>query len=273
MKIYYINMDEAVDRRQFMEEQFGKLGLSATRVSGVGVQALDQATLLRYCDAKKYQCLVPEEIACTSSHLKAMRHLLSSEDEYALIIEDDVVLSPALPEFLEQWQQQKPGIDLARLETFVRFPVLLWPEVQEKIAGTSLHRPAGYADGAAAYIISRRGALAVVSDTEVLAVAIDGTLNNPQSRTARNLTIRHVVPGLCVQAQNHPASALSFSSSLEDARERRGGGAHRLRRRAFAIASRLQSIAIGRPRAILQMLRGARRVWIPFADTSRRSRL
>ena len=44
-KIYYINLDKSTKRREFMEDQFKKLNISASRISAIYGKELDNEFL------------------------------------------------------------------------------------------------------------------------------------------------------------------------------------------------------------------------------------
>ena len=86
-KIAYINLDKDVDRRNSMEFQLKESGISNyIRIPAVG--GVD-AVLKAAPDYKKTK-LTLNEAGCTASHLYALKELLTSDDPYFLIFEDDV---------------------------------------------------------------------------------------------------------------------------------------------------------------------------------------
>ena len=93
--IYYINLDDHVDRRRYMEEQFSYWGIEKyTRISandGRGDNDLGEVLKGTYPDR-----MTSGEVGCVTSHLKALKYWLeNSEDseEYLLVMEDDCDLS------------------------------------------------------------------------------------------------------------------------------------------------------------------------------------
>lgn len=93
--VYYLNLDDHVDRRQYMEGQFKYWGVeNVTRISAHdGRGDNDLGSLLK---GKKPKNMTGGEIGCTISHLKALRHWLENSDEsedLLVVMEDDCDIS------------------------------------------------------------------------------------------------------------------------------------------------------------------------------------
>ena len=86
--IYYLNLDEQPERRQYMEDQFKYWGIeNYTRISAYDGRNDDLSDILtgRYPDM-----MSSSEIGCTTSHLKAIKHWMETSDSpYTIIMEDD----------------------------------------------------------------------------------------------------------------------------------------------------------------------------------------
>lgn len=99
MRAFLINLDDAADRRAFMEAALAATSFAVTRIS-----AIDGRTLPRPIDGyderlyhlRHGRTTKPGEIGCYFSHVKAWRAFLETGDEHALICEDDLVLGPDL---------------------------------------------------------------------------------------------------------------------------------------------------------------------------------
>ena len=92
--IYYLNLDEQPERRDYMEEQFKYWEIeNYTRISAYdGRDGRDLGDILkgRYPDS-----MSSGEVGCTTSHLKAMVEFLKTNSPCALIMEDDCDISTA----------------------------------------------------------------------------------------------------------------------------------------------------------------------------------
>lgn len=87
--IYYINLDDQPERKEYMEEQFKYWEIeNYTRISAYDGRDDDLSDFLkgRYPDG-----MSSGEVGCTISHLKAIQHWYeNTNSSYALFLEDDV---------------------------------------------------------------------------------------------------------------------------------------------------------------------------------------
>ena len=91
-QVYYINLDDKVDRRKYMEEQFEYWDIeNYTRISACDGRDDDLSSILT---GRYPENMTSGEIGCTTSHLKALKHWLeNSDDEYLVMMEDDCDIS------------------------------------------------------------------------------------------------------------------------------------------------------------------------------------
>ena len=94
--IYYINLDRSEDRRDFMEDQFKRYHIKATRVKGIdGKNLNNHGDVIDISDNKRIQFKNNYtnnslgELGCTLSHIKAIYTSYINGDKYSLILEDD----------------------------------------------------------------------------------------------------------------------------------------------------------------------------------------
>tara|TARA_A100001201_G_scaffold7009_1_gene11380 strand:- start:105 stop:899 length:795 start_codon:yes stop_codon:yes gene_type:complete len=89
--IYYLNLDEQPERREFMEDQFKFWEVTNyERISAYDGREDDLGDILK---GRYPEMMSSGEIGCTTSHLKAMKHFLETSDSpYAIIMEDDCSL-------------------------------------------------------------------------------------------------------------------------------------------------------------------------------------
>lgn len=96
IKTYVINLKDAVDRRQNVLAELSKLPfMNYELVEAVDGRSLSKEDAEHLFDRKRFSWrfgreAMPGEIGCTLSHRECYRKLLSSEEEFALILEDDV---------------------------------------------------------------------------------------------------------------------------------------------------------------------------------------
>lgn len=87
--MYYINLERTKSRREFMEKQVSKYKDKLPNVSRI--PAVDgKSNLHDFVKKPKETKQNNYELACTASHLLAMKTALKNGDEYALIMEDDI---------------------------------------------------------------------------------------------------------------------------------------------------------------------------------------
>lgn len=117
-KCYIINLDRAKERWESASQKFGALGLEIVRVPGVDGRALSPPYSNCYpwlyflCYGRP---CTPQKVACFSSHLKALEMFLETDEEYALICEDDVEPEPETLETIAAAFEYADCWDLLRL--------------------------------------------------------------------------------------------------------------------------------------------------------------
>ncbi len=102
--IYYINLDRCTERNQQMVSHLERLGLdgAATRISGA--DGKHRPSLLKHLimpeETKNTDC----ELACTTSHIVAIRQAYASGCEMAFMVEDDFILEHLVRRKEEFWK-------------------------------------------------------------------------------------------------------------------------------------------------------------------------
>ena len=87
--IYYLNLDDQPERKEYMEDQFKYWGVeNYTRISAYDGRNDDLSDIIK---GKYPDNMTTSEIGCTTSHLKAIKHWYETSDSpYAIMMEDDV---------------------------------------------------------------------------------------------------------------------------------------------------------------------------------------
>lgn len=103
LSIYLINLDRSSDRLAHAEKEFAQKQLSFERFSAIDGKTLSEEHIATiHANQKWFMPLLPNEIACYMSHMDVLRHFVShSDNEYALICEDDIILDDDIKEGLE----------------------------------------------------------------------------------------------------------------------------------------------------------------------------
>lgn len=89
MKVYVINMERSVGRRAVIETQLKKLDLNYEIVNAVDGRQMSDEELERVTLRK--DDFMKSQAGCMLSHLKVYKRILEEQDEYALVLEDDVI--------------------------------------------------------------------------------------------------------------------------------------------------------------------------------------
>lgn len=204
-----------------MEARLSGLGLEHERVEALTPADITPEQRDRYCDPAAHAWQSEGELACSLSHLAAMRQFLATPALYAAIFEDDAILAPSLPALLVQFEQAAPQIDILRLET-TNTHMRLLPRGDAEIGEFALHRLFSTGGAAAGYVISRKGAKRVLAGEEVLFDLTDQALFNPYGPIARDLAVRQLVPALVIQEDRLGRRADRIATSdLEGTRRHR----------------------------------------------------
>jgi glycosyl transferase family 25 len=161
LQTWVINLDRAPERLARITEQLQSLGLPFTRLAAVDAgrltapqrAALDEPAYRR----KHGMTPLPGELGCYLSHVAVMREFLASDAEFALVLEDDVLLNPTLPAALEGLAEHPDRWDMVKLSgvhSGTPVPVLqIGP-------GQQLSVMLSRCTGSSAYLLNRRAAAA-----------------------------------------------------------------------------------------------------------------
>ena len=128
MRCFAINLPLAWERREAIESEFRKVGLSyelwpateAFKISPEQQQAVDRITRRR----RGFGELDASAHACLLSHLGIFKHMSESDISMAAVFEDDARLHPDLPEVLAAIEGSAGKFDVIKLQ---RTPVIPRP--------------------------------------------------------------------------------------------------------------------------------------------------
>lgn len=171
---WVINLDRAPQRLARVSAQLQDLGLPWTRLPAVDARALtpEQTALLDEPAFRRKHGMTPlaGELGCYLSHVQAMRLLLASPAEFALVLEDDVLLSPSLPGVLQGLMQQRGRWDVAKLSAVHRGTPVPYLEVAR---GHQLAVMLSRCTGSSAYVLNRKAAQAYLHDLLPMSLPYD----------------------------------------------------------------------------------------------------
>lgn len=105
MKIYIINLESAHDRRESMVSQAKRFGLSFELIPAVDGRRIP-VNLLSILKKEYSYAVTPGEIGCSLSHLTIYKALAFSDDDCALVLEDDVFIPEDISQFLNEMERK-----------------------------------------------------------------------------------------------------------------------------------------------------------------------
>ena len=119
MQIFVISLKSSVQRRKYITEQFNSLGLDFSFFEAY--LGTDYYNNPAYYDDKKankhlHRSLMTGEVGCSLSHNALYKKIAEEHIPYALICEDDIVISQDLPVVLEKLQPYLTGSKIITLD-------------------------------------------------------------------------------------------------------------------------------------------------------------
>ena len=159
---YVINLDRDSNRWKHIQESFHGTSFLLSRVSAIDGNTL--ALPSPYFDATRFRLFHGRlvniyEIACYISHIKAIQSFLQSNEEHALICEDDIVVHPELETIITAALKEKDSWNILRLSGLSPGnPIFLKQLTHNYSLSLELCR----LKGAGAYILDRKAAASYV---------------------------------------------------------------------------------------------------------------
>lgn len=200
--VYYINVSARLDRRQFMEEQFTRLGIVADRVDAVTIAEVGDDRMLPHADPANPWAMTRVEVACVMSHESAWRQMLDAGHPFALILEDDVVMGEGLTAFLDPAFSVDLAADVVKLETMYE-RVRLGRAVRTVAGRFEVRQLLASHMGAAAYIISAGMARRALADPALPLMSVDRYLFSRGGPIIPSRGLYQVDPAPAVQLEHY----------------------------------------------------------------------
>lgn len=161
LETWVINLDRAPERLARIAAQLDRLGLPWTRLPAVDARALTPAQRAELDDAayrrKHGKAPVAGELGCYLSHVEVMRRFAAGAAEFALVLEDDVLLKDSLPAVLRGLMAQRGRWDMVKLSGVHSGTPMPYLEVAP---GHRLAVMLSRCTGSSAYLMNRRAAAA-----------------------------------------------------------------------------------------------------------------
>ncbi len=171
---WVINLDRAPQRLARITAQLARLGLPFHRLAAVDARAMtrDQQALLdepSYC-RKHGMVPVLGELGCYLSHVQVLQGFLASDAEFALVLEDDVLLHDSLPAVLHGLALHRQRWDMCKLSAVHSGTPQPFVEVA---AGHQLAVMLSRCTGSSAYAVNRAAAQAYLQQLLPMSLPYD----------------------------------------------------------------------------------------------------
>lgn len=174
MRAWVINLDRSPQRLDRISQQLQAQDLPWRRVPAVDARALtaEEAAQLDDTAFRQRHGMPPlaGELGCYLSHVKVMRAFLATDDAFAVVLEDDVLLHPSLPAVLQGLARHPTRWDVVKLSAVHRGTPVPYLEVAP---GHQLAVMLSRCTGSSAYILNRRAAQAYLEGLLPMQVPYD----------------------------------------------------------------------------------------------------
>ncbi len=202
MKAFVINLSGDAVRLRHMREMFARIGATFERFDALDPERAAKHPGYSLVPLLRDREWVPGELACLLSHYEVWRAIAEGEEEFGMVLEDDVFVDPALARVLDGSCPVPPGADVVKLETGEYNVVALSRRAVATPYGFGYHRLHSVHYGAGAYAISRGAARVLIGSIGLFNMPVDDLLFTPSHPVGRKLRVWQAVPGLAIQNIN-----------------------------------------------------------------------
>ena len=203
MRTYLINLARRPDRLAAMFRQTVPLGLSLERIEAVDAQSEEPAGVNRWFTESGPLGEIPQgDKACLLSHRQAWEMFVAGGESHAAFLEDDVRLSASAAALLTSNGWVPSDVAVVKLEHYgPAGQRVLLDKIRAVGEDFQLGRMLSRHTGAAAYILSRRAAELLLSQTR-FNLPVDHLLFNPNnSKLFAELLPWQLVPAIARQEE------------------------------------------------------------------------
>ena len=203
--VWVINLKKRPDRLKKIGKRLNKLGVEWTKIEAVDGQSCKNNDLNISSKFGEIGFLSDNTRACSASHYKVWEFLISRDFNYGIVLEDDVELSDEFRDLLYDDSWIPKGSNLIKLEKFAPNKVskiLVGAVLSQALGDTrQVHKMYSRHTGAAAYLISRKGAKKLVKWNSQFTVPVDHLLfNETVSKVCTALKPMILVPPIAWQS-------------------------------------------------------------------------
>jgi glycosyl transferase family 25 len=175
---YVINLDRATDRLQRISAQLEKLSIAFERLPAVDARALtpEQQKALNIEQFRRKHGMEPVlgELGCYLSHYILMQRFLDSTAEFALVLEDDALISERLPVALHGLMANAERWDMVKLSSIHSGTP---QRVLEVAPGMHLAVMLSRCTASSAYIVNRKAASAYLQGLLPMSLPVDHVID------------------------------------------------------------------------------------------------
>lgn len=190
IKCYLINLDKASERLEYVMRSFGEISFTIERVSGVLGTGLElpiaEYSKLGYAAAHGKRTNT-SEIGCYLSHIKALKQFMGTDNDYAIILEDDVELRGDLELIIKQLTGCSLDWDIVRLAGRRKTQSL---PVRQLFLDTQLHVDFSRQTGAGAYLVNRKAARRMINQMLPMYLPYDHAFDREWLMGLRNFSVQ-----------------------------------------------------------------------------------
>lgn len=185
MRAIYVNLDRSTDRRDWMEEQARRVGITLERFSAVDGSLMER---------NPFPDVPIGAAGCFLSHRAVWSEIANGKDQFVLVLEDDAHLSPDLSSFLADTSWIPQDADIVHIEWTQKYAMTTG---RARAALTRrIKRTVGGGTGTGGYVISRKCAARLADTFTSINIEFDQILFNHPSP---DLVIYKLFPALSIQ--------------------------------------------------------------------------
>lgn len=201
MKCYIINLDRSKERLELMAIQMRNVGLPFERVPAVDGHQLTEEELASLIPQVRNWTvsITPTEAGCFLSHKRCIEAIANGLDDYAIVLEDDIVFSKNAASLLSTGDWIPNDADIIKLET--QGKKVLLGELSS-CSGTRFEVGRLFTTHilAAAYIVTKSGANRILKHMDKVTAPVDHFLFNTHYGILDKLRVYQCAPAICRQA-------------------------------------------------------------------------
>ncbi|GHB73468.1 hypothetical protein GCM10008107_23670 [Psychrosphaera saromensis] len=211
-KVFLINLDKSTDRLELCKKELEKFGVEFERVAAVYGKDLSQQQVDDVYNADNNYKLYKKslslgEIGCYLSHITCWQKIIDESLDYAVILEDDFILSDSFKDF-ESLLTQLKNWDYIRLAFSSReVPALQRTEISDSYDLVKYEKTP---INTLAQVVSNQGAIKLVANSQQIFRPVDVDFKHYWEK---NINVLGIDPPL-IKQQNSETSETSEISKI-----------------------------------------------------------